>query len=120
MMKLLVVGDEPRITGAIARYFNRLGYCAATAGSCEEALELLAGEPFDVVITDLQSARTSDRDIISHLRNNCPLTRVIAISGKYTHGYTELADVDYFFEKPFLLNDIEKAVKTFAEKTLPA
>lgn len=52
--KVLVVDDEVSIVEVLKGIFRRQGYRVKTAGSGEEALELLASEPFDLMLSDIR------------------------------------------------------------------
>jgi PAS domain S-box-containing protein len=49
----LVVDDEPRLARMLSTMLRRLGHPARTAVSGEEALEILAAEPIDLLLTDV-------------------------------------------------------------------
>jgi CheY-like chemotaxis protein len=51
-LKVLVVDDEPLIAMGISGMLEDLGHEAASAYSAREALGLLAGAKFDLIITD--------------------------------------------------------------------
>ena len=51
--RVLLVEDEPHMVRTLSRILERRGYEVATAGNGREALDLLASEPADVVVTDL-------------------------------------------------------------------
>ena len=49
----LVVDDEPRLARMLSTMLRRVGHPARTAVSGEEALEILAAEPIDLLLTDV-------------------------------------------------------------------
>lgn len=51
-MKVLLADDELGIREGLASFLRLKGVEVCTAGRCDEALSLLAGERFDVVLTD--------------------------------------------------------------------
>jgi signal transduction histidine kinase/ActR/RegA family two-component response regulator len=51
--RILVVDDEPRLAALLVGLLRHEGHVGITAQSAEEALERLASERFDLVITDL-------------------------------------------------------------------
>jgi CheY-like chemotaxis protein len=51
--RVLVVDDEPRLAALLVGLLRYEGHHGVTAQSAEEALERLASEQFDLVITDL-------------------------------------------------------------------
>jgi CheY-like chemotaxis protein len=52
-LRVLVVDDEPAMTRAVMRMLRPTGHAVSTAASAEEALERLATEAFDVVVSDM-------------------------------------------------------------------
>jgi two-component system response regulator FlrC len=51
--RVLVVDDEPRLSALLVGLLRYAGHEGVTAASAEEALERLASETFDLVISDL-------------------------------------------------------------------
>ncbi len=51
--KLLIVEDETTLRESLSRVFLREGYDVMGVGSAEAALEILAGDVFDLMITDI-------------------------------------------------------------------
>lgn len=79
--RLLLVDDEPDVRAAMRRVLERAGFEVRLASSAADALEALAAEPADVVITDIIMPRQNGAELIAVLRKNFPKTRIIAISG---------------------------------------
>jgi DNA-binding NtrC family response regulator len=52
--KILVVDDEVSIVEVLKGILRRQGYRVKTAGSGEEAIEILRNEPFDLLISDIR------------------------------------------------------------------
>lgn len=52
-LRVLVVDDEPMMTRAVMRMLKPAGHAVSVAGSGEEALERLAEQTFDVVVSDM-------------------------------------------------------------------
>lgn len=69
--------------GLIARktVLKQKGFEAVTATSAEQALEILQTRRFDLVVTDFRMGGMDGIKFISHLRQRCPGTPVILLSG---------------------------------------
>jgi DNA-binding response OmpR family regulator len=83
LKRLLIVEDEPAILFALKLFFGRQGFSVDTARTREEAEELLALEPYDVVIADLRlggSSSTEGLEIISEVHRTAPETKVILLT----------------------------------------
>jgi PAS domain S-box-containing protein len=52
-LRVLAVDDEPALCRMVATMLSQEGHTVATATSGEEALERLAAEPFDLVVSDV-------------------------------------------------------------------
>ena len=52
-LRILAVDDEAMMTRAVARMLKPSGHQVSAAASAEEALEMLAAQPYDVVISDM-------------------------------------------------------------------
>jgi CheY-like chemotaxis protein len=62
-LKVLVVEDNPLVSGSRARAFEQAGCRVATADSADEAIETLSGAPsFDLVLTDINLRKQDLRD----------------------------------------------------------
>lgn len=85
---LLIVDDEPGIRAALNRVLRRDGYRILLAGSGSEALELLAVNPVQVIISDQRMPEMSGTAFLSVVKQLYPDTMRIVLS-----GYTDLAAV---------------------------
>lgn len=115
--RILIVDDEAEITSILSDlFFGR--YDCTTAGSAEEALELLAGSEFELVVSDITMPGMSGLDMIPHIRNSYPNTVVVMISGMQTVESAidalRLGAFDYVM-KPFDLRQVEAVVKRALE-----
>jgi CheY-like chemotaxis protein len=79
--RILIVDDNNM--GLLARrsVLEELGHLVVTSSAPQEALELCAGQHFDIVITDYRMPKMNGIDLISKLRKVDCLTAVILISG---------------------------------------
>jgi putative nucleotidyltransferase with HDIG domain len=111
--RILIVDDEPEITSILSDLFEDKHHCT-TAGSAEEALELLAGEPHDLVISDITMPGMSGLEMIPHVKRSWPNSVVVMISGMQTMESAidalRLGAFDYVM-KPFDLRQVEAVVK---------
>jgi two-component system phosphate regulon response regulator PhoB len=66
--RVLVVDDEPDITGLVAYHLARAGYRVSTASNGTEALRAAREERPDAVVLDLMLPGTSGYDVLQELR----------------------------------------------------
>jgi diguanylate cyclase (GGDEF)-like protein/PAS domain S-box-containing protein len=78
---LLLVDDEPNILNALKRLLRREGYQILTAESGAQALELLARQPVQVIVSDHRMPGMTGVDFLSRVRDLYPQTRRIILSG---------------------------------------
>ncbi|GAB4247636.1 sigma-54-dependent transcriptional regulator [Deferrisoma sp.] len=78
--RLLVVDDEPGMVDLLRRVLEREGYAVETAGSAEEAAGLLAGNSFDLVITDLVLGGRGGEHVVREVKATNPDTEVLVIT----------------------------------------
>jgi diguanylate cyclase (GGDEF)-like protein/PAS domain S-box-containing protein len=85
---LLLVDDEAHILSALKRLFRREGYNVLTAGSGDEALDLLATNPVGVIISDARMADMDGSELLGRVRSLYPHVVRLMLS-----GYTDLLAV---------------------------
>lgn len=78
--KALIVDDEPYIRELLARYLKPEGFDCLIAGSGEEALELLARDDFDLLISDVMMPGMSGVDLLNVVKKYHPGTAVILVT----------------------------------------
>jgi len=117
--KVLIVDDEPDIRKILVDVFEREPYEVFSAGSGNEALALLAGEPVDVVISDERMPGMNGSELLSLVRKQLPETIRIILTG---HASLEAAirainegEIYRFFTKPCNVVDLAVTVRQALE-----
>src|SRR5438309_11517005 len=67
---LLVVDDNSMNRIMLSRYITRLGYRATLAENGRQALDKLQGEPFDLVLLDVEMPEMDGYQVLEHLKSN--------------------------------------------------
>jgi signal transduction histidine kinase len=81
-LRVLAVDDEPMMTRAVMRMLKPLGHVVSTAASGEEALDRLAEQAFDVVISDMgMGAGMNGWELADAVRLRWPSVRFILATG---------------------------------------
>jgi response regulator RpfG family c-di-GMP phosphodiesterase len=115
--RILIVDDEPEITAILSDLFAAK-YYSTSAASAEEALEVLAKNSYELVVSDITMPGMSGLEMIPHVRNMSPHTVVVMISGMQTVESAidalRLGAFDYVM-KPFDLRQVEAVVKRALE-----
>lgn len=86
--QILVIDDEPDLRTLYELTLLREGYRVDTAGTVQEALQLLNAQRFDVVITDMRLPDGLGTEILGHLKTQQRSERSIVITA---HGSAENA-----------------------------
>jgi len=106
---VLVVEDESALVRVIARILTNGGYHVLAATGGPEALGLVAGQDFDLLLTDVIMPEMSGRRLAELLQQARPDLPVLFMSG-YSNGLlgtTHILDDDIaFIEKPFTANGL--------------
>lgn len=87
-IRVLMVDDEPQFRETTARVLNRKGFDITIAASGEEALEVIAQKPQDVVILDVKMGGMDGHQALTELKKIAPETQVIMLTG---HGSQDSA-----------------------------
>lgn len=78
---VLVVDDEAAIRYSVSKTLQRVGYSVREATSGEDALDIIRGEPFDVVLTDIRMPPGLDGvELIRRIKDTDPDTIVILMT----------------------------------------
>jgi DNA-binding NtrC family response regulator len=81
---VLLVDDEPAIVAALRRTLRGRGYRILGATSPLAALELMAGEKIDLIISDIDMPGMSGLDLVSRVRREHPDVVRMLLTGRGT------------------------------------
>lgn len=80
--RLLFVDDEPNIRTLLSAILKQRGFDVTTASTVSEALNLIATQKFDVLLSDLNIGETSDGfTVVSAMRRTHPDTATFILTG---------------------------------------
>ena len=77
---LLIVDDQASIRESMLITFRREGYDVEAAAGGEQAIELLAQKPFDLVITDLRMSGMDGIQVLKKVKEMSPNTEVVVMT----------------------------------------
>ena len=111
--RILVVDDEVRLADVLTVALEDLGYTAMAAENATEALEILAREPIDLVLTDLRLPGMDGRGLLSEIRklySDVPVVLITAFAS--VRDAVELIKEGAFdyIAKPFEMEDVAATV----------
>lgn len=119
--RVLVIDDEPDITGFLVEVLELAGHSVAVAASGQEALDRLATEDFAAIICDLRMPHLDGPGLYAALEALKPrlLDRIVFATGDLLNAETErfLKKAGRpCIEKPFMPAQIRRLVEEIAEQ----
>jgi two-component system KDP operon response regulator KdpE len=112
-IRILVVDDEPNIRESLVLALNLMGYRAEEAQSGREALKMLEGTPFDLMVLDMHMPEMDGIEVMQRARRICSDLPIIVLTGHATLDSAIAAvksgAADYLL-KPASIHDIAAAV----------
>ncbi len=84
LTRVLIADDETPLLTSLATAARARGYDAQTASDGGEALRLLRGEPFDLLVTDLRMPGLDGPSLMATLQEEGIAARVMVITGHAT------------------------------------
>ncbi len=116
LKKVLVVEDEGEIALVLNMVFSDKKIQLDYANNLLSADEYLQKQQPSLIILDNKLPDGFGVDFISYLKKKYPVIKIIMISGLGSARDVALENgADMFFEKPFGLEEIEKAVNQFIQ-----
>ncbi|MGM0429512.1 MAG: response regulator [Pseudomonadota bacterium] len=102
---VLIVDDEENVLKSLQRLLRRDGYHIFTASNAEEAFNILAHQPVDVVISDQRMRNMQGLEFLSNVRTMYPDTaRIVLTAYRNEDNLTQAineSEVYRFLDKPW-------------------
>ncbi|MBN1573896.1 MAG: PAS domain S-box protein [Deltaproteobacteria bacterium] len=108
---VLIVEDENSLRDLILDALLYEGYNANACGSVEQAIELMADNRYDAVISDMKMPGLSGKDLYGFIKKKYPslLKKMLFITGdvlgRETQDFLKDTGVEYV-EKPFIIDEL--------------
>lgn len=112
-LHILVVDDDREIGAILHEALIHMGHTSTTAVDGVDAIERLAENHFDMVITDINMPRMDGTELIKRIKADFDGVDVIAMTGDQSkYKYTEVIELGAsdFISKPFELNELEARI----------
>ncbi len=113
--RILVVDDEKMTRKNLEHVFTKDGYLVDTASDGAQALEMIARENFDVIVTDLKMERVDGMTVLERAKAKDPSIAVIVITG-YASVTTAIDAIKkgshHFIAKPLRLDEIRTVIQS--------
>lgn len=112
--RLLVVDDEPIIGKRLQQVFGKIGIEAVAFTDPLRAMDAMAEERFNIVITDVRMAAMDGLEVLARVKQLNPKAKVIVITG-YSSQELEAEAMQggafAFIAKPFRMDELKEAVR---------
>jgi DNA-binding NtrC family response regulator len=121
MPTILIVDDDDAIRAILYDLLSDKYECD-TASTAEEALQYIAVETYDAILTDIAMPGLTGVELLKKIQEHDSATPVILISGKGSEqDPQDLIALGAFayVTKPFNLNEIEQVVEQAVTKKQP-
>jgi DNA-binding response OmpR family regulator len=115
MAKILCVDDEPAAVALKQTILERAGHSVMTCSSANDAIALLAKEPFDAVVTDWKLGEESGRKILLAAKTGVQVP-VVVVSGYCAEAFRAVEpQADIYLEKPVDAMELVAIIKALLQ-----
>ncbi len=119
MPVVLLVDDDNLVRSTVARSLGQLGCCVREANDGAAALDVLAREPIDLIVTDLEMPRMDGEALVAAVRARQTALPIVVVSG---NGHSAegpsfagamRAGASLCLKKPFSMAALEAALRPY-------
>lgn len=110
---ILAVDDDEDIVWVIRAYLEPFGYRVSATTDPEEAIDLAAGHPFDLVLCDVGMPKRSGLDVCHTLREHGFPGKLVLMTGWDSEALKQnprATEADMILKKPLLGPDLLRAI----------
>src|SRR5436853_4208899 len=117
--KILVVEDDPDIRRILEMFLTEKGFRVKIAADASRALDMLAEEPIDLILSDVRMPGMSGLDLLRHVKEHDPEIQLVLMSAyssvKDAVEAIRLGAADYV-EKPIDFRRLDRVLHAVLEK----
>lgn len=118
MTSLLIIDDEPKISGVLSRMLAKDGYEVDWTDNPVQGLEKLSARHFDIILCDLKMPELSGIDVLERAKRISPDTDFVVMTA-YASAQTAVESmkkgaVDYLI-KPFPIDELKLLIQRIEE-----
>ncbi len=114
-LDILVVDDDRLVLDVVSEIISASGHHARTAASGSAALDSLAQQPCDLVISDIRMPEMDGFELAGRIRSEYPAIHVVLMTGYSSDSTFREAmrlDIDAYLSKPFKAADLAQILDT--------
>ena len=118
-MRVLVVEDEPKMAGLVARALREDGHAADVAGNGEDAFWMAAAAPYDAIVLDVMLPGVDGFEVVRGLRAREIWTPVLMLTARDAVGDRVGgldAGADDYLTKPFSFSELLARLRAIARR----
>lgn len=112
---VLVVDDSQDLSEVVGEYLGMFGFKVFTANNGPDALEIMAREPVDMVISDIHMPGMDGLSLMAEIKERYAGMPVVLITGYSVSEARKLAlgkGADGFVAKPFHMKELRNVVES--------
>ena len=117
--EVLLVDDEEIVCKRLRPAVEKMGCAVETSMELRAALDRIDEKSFDVVVTDLRTDGIDGIQVLEHVQQRSPRTKVVVITGTATmtlaREVMQKGGFD-FLSKPFKPEDLRRVILAAAEE----
>ena len=118
MMRILLLEDHGASRNVIANLLEHCGYSVSSAGSLDEANDLLETASFDVLLSDIGLLDGDAFDLVQGARDRHSLKLIVALTGRTAEEDRQRAreaGFDHYLTKPVDFHELRQLLAQTAE-----
>ncbi len=115
--RILIVDDDEEMRVLLQKVLVRQGYQVVAAGGGEEALQRMAAQPCDLVLTDIRMPKMDGMALLGQVRLVAPESTVIMMTafGTVDSGVEAMKQGAYrYISKPFKMDEVLNLIQRVA------
>ncbi len=112
--RILIVEDDASVRRTLTIFLEKAGFDVVAVAEFQRALELIRGELFDTLVTDLDLPGGTGLDLVHTVKALHPAMRSVLITGFGCSAFRQLANelaLHGYLEKPFDPDDLVARLK---------